>query len=192
MSIEQFIAENPSFIFEGDSLPFPVHKRSFKRNEIVTGMGQTESKVYFIISGIAEIDIFKEGFNRIIDFYFPNSFFCALTSFLLQKPSEAEIIALTDLEVEYLDHADIQKAYQTSLLANQLGRHLIEQAYLVKFQREKDFLTKTADIRYLDLMKVRPELLKLLPVHKIAEYLGIHPESLSRIRKAIIPNIRQG
>ena len=186
MSIEKFIRENPNFDLRGESLPFRVHRKSFKKNETVTGMGQTEGKVYFVISGIAEIDIFKEGDNRIIDFYFPGSFFCALTSFLLQKPSEAEIIALTDLEVEYLDNHDVQKAYRSSLLANQLGRHLIEQAYLVKFQREKDFLTKTAEVRYLEMMKTRPELLKLIPVHKIAEYLGIHPESLSRIRKAII------
>ena len=186
MSIKQFIIEDPNFIFDGDGLPFSVHKKFFKKNEIVTRMGQTESKVYFIIRGIAEIDIFKEGDKKIVDFYFANSFVCALTSFLLQTPSEAEIIALTDLEAEYLDYADVQKAYKTSLLANQLGRHLIEQAYLVKFQREKDFLTKSADVRYLELMKARPDLLKVLPVHKIAEYLGIHPESLSRIRKAII------
>lgn len=186
MAIKEFIKENFNFSVPEEGLPFPVHKKSFKKNEIVTEMGQTERRVYFVVRGIAEIDIFKEGDNRIVDFYFPGSFFCALTSFLIQKPSEAEIVALTELEVEYLDHDDVQKAYKMSLLANQLGRHLIEQAYLVKFQREKDFLTKTADVRYLELMKTRPELLKLLPVHKIAEYIGIHPESLSRIRKAII------
>jgi CRP-like cAMP-binding protein len=185
MTIKQFIKENTSFIIEDDNLPFPVHKKSFKKNEIVTGMGQTEQKVYFIMSGVVEIDLFKEGDNRIIDFYFPNNFVCALTSFLLQKPSVAELRALTNLEVEYIKHIDVQKAYHHSLLANQLGRSIIEQAYLVKFQREKDFLTKTADVRYLELMKSRPELLKLLPVHKIAQYLGIHPESLSRIRKTI-------
>ena len=167
-------------------MPFPVHKKSFKKNAIVTGMGQIENKVYFIMKGILEINIFRGGDNRIVDFYFPNSFVCALTSFLLQTPSEAEIIAITDCDVEYVKHDDIHKAYQTSIQANQLGRHLIEQAYLVKFQREKDFLTKTAEVRYLELMKFRPELLKVLQVHKIAEYLGIRPESLSRIRKAII------
>jgi len=186
MTIKQFIQNKLNLSIDGGNLPFPVHQKSFKKNEILTGLGEIERKVYFIVSGIAEINIFKDGDNRIVDFYFPNNFVCALTSFLLQEPSEAELVALTDLETEYLNYDDAQKAYQTSLLANQLGRKLVEEAYLVKFQREKDFLTKTADVRYLELMKARPDLLKQLPVHKIAEYLGIHPESLSRIRKAII------
>jgi CRP/FNR family transcriptional regulator, anaerobic regulatory protein len=186
VAIKQFIKESTNFIIEGGNLPFPVHQKTFKKNDIVTCLGKTESKVYFIVSGIVEIDISKDGNNKIIDFYFKNSFVCALTSFLLQKPSEAQIKALTNLEVEYIEYNEVKKAYQNSLLANQLGRTIIEQAYLVKFQREKDFLTKSADVRYLELMKARPELLKLLPIHKIAEYLGIHPESLSRIRKNII------
>ena len=186
MTIRESLQTYSDFLIEGEDLPFPVHRKNFKKHEVVTGMGETEGRVYFIVSGIVEIDIFKDGDNRIIDFYFPNSFFCALTSFLRQEPSEAEIIALTDLEAEYLEYNDVQMAYKDSVLANQLGRLLIEQAYLVKFQREKDFLTKTADVRYLELMRDRPELLKVLPVHKIAEYLGIHPESLSRIRKSII------
>lgn len=186
MTIKKFIRNHPNLSVEDDNLPFPVHRKTFKKNEMVTGMGEIESKIYFIISGIIEIDIYKEGDNRIIDFYFPNSFVCALTSFLLQKPTEAELIAITDLEVEYVNYDDVQQAYQNSLVANQLGRYLIEQAYLIKFQREKDFLTKTADVRYLEMMKARPDLLKQLPVHKIAQYLGIQPESLSRIRKSII------
>ena len=186
MTIKQYIKEYTNYIIEEDNFPFPVQKKNFKKNEILTEFGKTENKVYFIVSGIVEIDISKEGNNKIIDFYFHNSFVCALTSFLLQKPSEAELKALTNVEVEYIEYNEVQKAYQNSLLANQLGRTIIEQAYLVKFQREKDFLTKTADVRYLELMKSRPDLLKLLPIHKIAEYLGIHPESLSRIRKSII------
>lgn len=186
MTIKKFIKANTNFIIEEDNFPFPVHQKIFKKSDIVTGLGKTENKVYFIISGIVEIDISKDGDNKIIDFYFQNSFVCALTSFLLQKPSEAEIKALTNLEVEYIEYNEVQKAYKHSLLANQLGRTIIEQAYLVKFKREKDFLTKSADVRYLELMKARPDLVKLLPVHKIAQYLGIHPESLSRIRKSII------
>ena len=60
-----------------------------------------------------------------------------------------------------------------------------EQAYLRKVQREKDFLTKTAEERYNDLLKTHPDYIIQIPVNKIARYLGIHPESLSRIRKKL-------
>ncbi|MEZ5308227.1 MAG: Crp/Fnr family transcriptional regulator [Pyrinomonadaceae bacterium] len=181
-----FVENNTGFFIADGDLPFPVYRKRYGKNDILLCQGQVESCAYFLIDGIVEIDVFRNGVKRIVDFYFPGSFFCALTSFLLQEPSEAETIALTDIEVEVVKYDDLQEAYEKSLLANQLGRRLIEEAYLVKFQREKDFLTKTAEVRYLELMKSRPELLKKLPVHKIAEYLGIQPESLSRIRKSII------
>lgn len=60
-----------------------------------------------------------------------------------------------------------------------------EYYYILKTNREKDFLTKSATERYNELVNIRPELIQYIPVHQIAKYLGIEPESLSRIRKAI-------
>jgi hypothetical protein len=80
---------------------------------------------------------------------------------------------------------DMTKAYEHSLLANQLGRIVTEQYYIRKTNREKDFLTKTATERYEELITNRPELIHDIPVNMIAKYLGIKPESLSRIRKEI-------
>lgn len=79
----------------------------------------------------------------------------------------------------------MQEAYKTSMLANKLGRIVAEQYYIHKTNREKDFLTKTATERYQALVNYRPELVKQIPVHQIAKYLGIEAESLSRIRKTI-------
>lgn len=93
--------------------------------------------------------------------------------------------ALTDCDVEIIQYKDIQKAYQTSLLANKLGRMVTEQYYIQKTKREKDFLSKSATERYNELLARRPELVQLIPVNMIAKYLGIKPESLSRIRKEI-------
>src|SRR4030095_9524152 len=108
------------------------------------------------------------------------------TSFITQKPSDVQIVALTDCQLQAIQYDDLQSAYKTSFLANKLGRLLTEQIYIRKTQREKDFLTKSAEERYKDLISQRSELIQLIPINKIAKYLGIHPESLSRIRKEII------
>jgi hypothetical protein len=79
-----------------------------------------------------------------------------------------------------------QQAYRSSLIANKIGRVLTEHIYMHKTKCEKDFLTKSAQERYAALIFTRPDILKLVPVNKIAKYLGVHPESLSRIRKSII------
>jgi hypothetical protein len=75
---------------------------------------------------------------------------------------------------------------QASLISNQLSLHVAQQLFLSRARREKDFLTLSAEERYRTLFEKDPDVLKHIPVNKIAKYLGIQPESLSRIRKAMI------
>lgn len=76
-------------------------------------------------------------------------------------------------------------AYDFSIEANKFSRILTEQGYVRKSNREKNFLTKTAEERYVEMFQSRSQYISQIPVNKIAKYLGIHPESLSRIRKKI-------
>jgi hypothetical protein len=71
-------------------------------------------------------------------------------------------------------------------------RMMTGQIYIIKTRLEKDFLNKSAQERFADLIASRPNILKLIPVHKIAKYLGLHPGSLSRIRKSFNPRYRLG
>ena len=188
MNIEQYITnyiiQKPLSSSEQENL-FPTYKKVIKKNEIITRFGQIERKAYLLIDGIIESSIEKDGQIKIIDFVFPNHFICSYTSFLLQTPSEIQTKAITDCEVEYFLKEDLEIAYQNSIIANQFGRYVTEQFFISKLKREHDFLTKSAKEVYLDLLKNRPEIIEKIPVNKIAKYLGIHPESLSRIRSEI-------
>ena len=171
-----------------DASEFPVvfKEQHFKKGAIITDYGQIERKLYFINTGFVQVTMLHDGEERIIDFFFQDRFVCAYTSFLKQVPSDARITALTECKTEMIQYSDLQMAYETSLLLNKIGRLLTEHIYMIKTQREKDFLTKSAGERYAELLALRPDILKLIPVNKIAKYLGIHPESLSRIRKQSI------
>jgi CRP-like cAMP-binding protein len=167
-------------------LPFHTTGKAFKKGDIITRYEQVERTMYFMNEGIVQLSILKDIEEKIVEFFFTNDFFCSYTSFISQKPSDVQIVALTECQVEAIQYTDLQLAYKTSFFANTLGRLLTEQVYIRKTQREKDFLTKSAEERYKNLISQRPELIQLIPVNKIAKYLGIHPESLSRIRKEII------
>lgn len=168
-----------------DDFPVPLHQESFKKGSIITDYGQVERRVFFINSGLVESATLSDGEEKIIEFFFENNFVNSYTSYLKQEPSDCRLTALLDCEMEVIYYHDMQKAYETSLLANKIGRVFTERIYTVKTQREKDFLTKSASERYADLIASRPEILQVVPVKKIAQYLGMHPESLSRIRKSI-------
>lgn len=184
ISIKQFMADfiDPSFKVN-EELPFKTTFKTIKKNTIITCYNQVEHYAYFLIDGIARITMVKDGEEKILEFFFPNSFFSSYTSFLTKQPSDVEVQAMTDCEVEVIRDEDIQKAYENSLLANKLGRKAAEYYYIMKTKREKDFLVKSATERYSELLARRSELVQQIPVNMIAKYLGIKPESLSRIRK---------
>jgi CRP-like cAMP-binding protein len=187
MGILEFINTNLNIDFgENNEMPFSVSKMNFAKGDVITKYGQIEKRAYFIIKGLVELAILQEGEEKIIDFFTPNNFFCSYTSFLIQKPSDVQITALVDCELEFVNHSDLQHAYKTSLIANQLGRLVTESIYITKTKREKDFLTKSAQERYMELFTERPEIIQQVPVRKIAKYLGIRPESLSRLRKTLL------
>ncbi len=188
MNIHQYINEKivkNSGNIKAEEQFFPTYRKTIEKNEIITHFGQIERKAYFLISGIIESSIEKDGEIRIIDFVFPNNFICSYTSFLLQTPSEIQTKAITDCEVEYFLKEDLEQAYKTSIVANQFGRYVTERLFISKLKRENNFLTKSAKEVYQNLIEERPEILQKIPVNKIAKYLGIHPESLSRIRAEI-------
>jgi CRP-like cAMP-binding protein len=166
-------------------LPFVPKQLHFVRKSMITTLNQVEENIYFLQQGIVEVGIIKEEEEKVIDFVFPGQFFCSYTSFLLRKPSDVYITCLTDCLVEAIPYQALQDAYKVSLMANQFGRKITEAAFMERVKREKDFLSKSAEERYLELIERRPEVIQLIQGSRIAKYLGIHPESLSRIRKAI-------
>jgi len=168
-----------------EALPFSLHKYVIKKGTVLTDYESIEKRIYFINSGIIELTIENQTSEKILDFFFPNEAVTCLTSFLLQTPSYVKMTALTDCEIEYFDRDEIYSNYPKSLEVNKLGRILAEQAYLRKAKREMELLSKTAEETYLQLIEQHSQYIQQIPVNKLAKFLGIHPESLSRIRRKI-------
>jgi len=169
-----------------EDLPFPIASRTIQKGSVLTDYGDVESRGYFLKAGLAQASVRLGKEERIVDFFFPNRFFGGYSSLLTGEPSQVKIMVLEDADVDILEWHDLQSAYRTSLEANQLGRTVTEKLYLIHIRREIDLLTKPADERYKDLLDNHPKIIEKVPGYKIAQYLGIQPESLSRIRKQIL------
>jgi CRP-like cAMP-binding protein len=166
------------------SLPFETEIKTFEKNTILTSPGDVEQNLYFIKSGIIQMSIkTNDKEERIIYIVFQNQFASALSSFIRQKPSKYTVTCLTKCELEIVTHENLFNALEKSLIANKIYRYFLETACLYSFRKHRDLMTKDATTRYLDLVKREPNISKLLSIDKIAKYLGIHPRSLSRIRK---------
>ncbi|MDN5627752.1 MAG: Crp/Fnr family transcriptional regulator, partial [Weeksellaceae bacterium] len=80
---------------------------------------------------------------------------------------------------------DLDYIYENTIIGDRIGRKIAESLYVKKMKREQSLLEDSAQKKYEDLLKEQPELILNIPLKYIASYIGIRPQSLSRIRKQI-------
>jgi len=138
----------------------------------------------FVNSGcLREYTIDNKGAEHIIQFAIEDWWVSDLNSFLSGLPATHNIDALQDSEVLLLEKSSRNKLLEECPKMERFFRLLLESNYIVTHQRVADSLSKSAEERYLRFIKTYPKLFEQIPQNQIASYLGITPQSLSRIRK---------
>ena len=162
-------------------------RREFSKKTIFLDAGQIENHISFIEKGAVRLLIPKEEEEKEITFgfSFENEFVSAYDSFLTQRPSVYQLEALVDTVVWSISHEDLQAVYKETHIGNTIGRFTAERLFLLKSKREQSLLNDSAEQRYLNLFKERPNVLKTIPLKYIASYIGVTPQALSRIRRRI-------
>lgn len=162
-----------------------IVERSFKRGDIILKEGETEQYISYILSGMACYNILRAPNNITFAFLFPESWISAYDSFITKQPSSFEIKALSDIRMLSIRFEDLEAIYKESSIGERVGRKIIEGLYVAKINREINLLKHTAEENYRHLLNSWPELVQQIPIKYIASYIGIAPQSLSRIRRKI-------
>jgi CRP-like cAMP-binding protein len=108
-----------------------------------------------------------------------------LASFVTQTPGKIVIEAIEDSELLLLPHLELDCLLEQIPQLEKYFRHLYQRAYVSLQQRYNSTVSNTAEDRYRLLISEFPQIATRIPLIYIASYLGITPESLSRIRKQI-------
>jgi CRP-like cAMP-binding protein len=161
--------------------------RSYDNGAILLEEGKTSNECYFIIKGCIRCFYIKDGEEKTTEFYTEEQ--AVVPSVYGKKtPSEYYIECLEDCIVGVGTPKLEAEMYQKFPQIESLNRALGE-AIMAKYQESfAEFKMASPEERYLALLKNRPDLIQRVPQHQIASYLGIKPESLSRIRKRIMNN----
>jgi CRP-like cAMP-binding protein len=139
-------------------------------------------RIFFIEHGLTRTFYFKEG-KEVTDWLSAeNTFAGSMISFLTQTPDMRGIELLEPSALWSFSHEDLEKLYHRYHEIERLGRLLTTHAYILVQQRFDDLLFSTAAERYQKILQHNPSFLQRVPLGMIASYLGITPETLSRIR----------
>ncbi|MEQ9307106.1 MAG: hypothetical protein RJQ14_24545 [Marinoscillum sp.] len=160
-------------------------EKKFARGSYLLRPGQICTSHFLIKEGVAR-KFYKHNDKEITtEIYFHDDVAISLDSYIMRKPAEVYIEALTDLEVSIIDYTRFDLVKRKYAEVMMLDKMFIEY-YAVWFeQRLKEFQILDASQRYLNLLEKESRVVQMLPVTIIASYLNVSLETLSRIRSKI-------
>ncbi len=159
--------------------------QNFKKGTILLREGQVSNKCYAILEGCIRSYYLIDGEEKSTAFFTEGQPVTAFTSYVNQKPTKQYLECVEDC-VLTVGNQDLEKE-----MCNMIPRlDAIIRAEVEKEAGKKQdefafFMTSSPEERYLNLLERRPELFNRVPQHQLASYIGVKPESLSRIRKRI-------
>ncbi|MGK6350492.1 Crp/Fnr family transcriptional regulator [Parapedobacter sp. DT-150] len=160
---------------------------SFKRKSTLLRAGETAHRLYFVVAGILHMYYADErGQLHSCNFFMPGELATDLESFSKQAPAGNAIEALTRADCLSISCKDAVLLMQQSPTFNRYAMGVIEATAMQNINRTKDLLSLQPESRYRKLMTTRPDIIRQIPQKYIARFLGISPESLSRIRNRIV------
>jgi CRP/FNR family transcriptional regulator, anaerobic regulatory protein len=164
-------------------------RKTYSNGRILIKEGQIADKLYQIEKGSLRSYFIKDG-NDITDFFFfEDSFATDFASFYGNKPSLLNLVCQEDVEVLEVKKSDLLSFYQKSIRFNELGRITAEYAFLLIEERLRLLHTESLEVKYNWMMTNFPDVFQRVPQYHIASFLGVKPQSLSRIRAKIAGKI---
>lgn len=155
-----------------------------KKDDYFSKAGRISDRIAFVSTGLLRSFYTIKEKETTTFFQMPGALAAALPSFLQMKPALENIQALEQSELIVINRKDLFKLYDQDWKWQQVGRVLIEHYYVRMEERLIIFQSQPAQNRYEYFLKEYPELIKSVPLYYIASFLGMSPETLSRIRKS--------
>lgn len=181
-SIQKVITLSPAEI---DTVTSLFKEKSYKKGEFFLEEGRICKQAGFVAKGLLRYYINHDGEEKIYDFSQENEFVCNYESFLPQVPSSKNIQALEDSIVFVISHADLQLFYANVQGGERFGRVAIESVFVKLLSDISSLYSESPELRYERFLKNHADLQQRISQYHIASFVGVKPQSLSRIRKRI-------
>ena len=163
-----------------------LERKSIKKGEMILSQGDACNHTFFVAKGLLRAyTIDEQGKEHILQFAPENWLISDRSSVLFDEVSEQFIDAVEDTEVILIETGFFEKLSEISRGFQRFNMYALNNHIRHLHKRINLLISASAEVRYMDFIKLYPDILLRIPQWMIASYLGITPESLSRVRKEL-------
>ncbi len=163
-----------------------LQHQKLRKKQFLCKEGEVCKYSGYVLKGcLRTYELDEQGNEHVLQFSIEDWWVGDLYSFFTETPSRYYVDALEPTELALIDLASQELMYEKIPKFERYFRILIQNAFIASQRRVISAISKPAEERYLEFHQRYPTLEQRIPQHQIASYLGITPESLSRIRKQL-------
>lgn len=162
--------------------------KQFTKGTILLKEGQISTEAYFVLEGCVRQYYLVDGDEKTSNFFTEEQWVLSMTSFSQQIPSNHYLECCMDSSLVVGNREKEETLYKLFPKLETVSRKVMEKVFAEQQEIVASYTTDTPEQRYLKLLKTRPDLFQKIPQYQIASYIGIKPESLSRMRKRLFSN----
>jgi len=181
----QFVELSPRDIKEILAMSLP-RVRTYPKGTLLLREGQRGDTCYFVLKGCVRQYYLIDGEEKTTNFFTEGQPVNSSGIPFDTLPSKAYLSCLEACTLMEGKPGDEQDFFEKVPVTQTISIVAVEFELRKSQETLAEYITTSPEARYLNLMKTRPELIDRVPQYQLASYLGITPESLSRIRKRIM------
>ena len=158
----------------------------FKKGTVLLKEGQVSKECYYVLKGCIREYYIVDGEEKTTAIFTEGQPVNSFLSYINKTPSKHFLVCVEDCNLtvgtEEKERAMCLKFPKLEAII----RSEMEKLAGIAQEEFATYMTSSPEKRYLNLLKTRPDLFQRIPQHQIASYIGVTPESLSRIRKRVV------
>jgi CRP-like cAMP-binding protein len=162
-----------------------VDKKVYDKSEIIFTEGNVSDEIYFVTKGCVRLFYNVDGTDKTAFFYTEGKFICAGESYTFNIPASENYQAVEQTEIFVFTKSKIDVLLKEVPKFEIIARIATENELITSQKVIASFVTKSAEERYIDLLNTQGELFQRVPQQYIASFLGVSPETLSRIKTRV-------
>jgi CRP-like cAMP-binding protein len=160
--------------------PFKLNK-----NEFFLETNAHNDRIAFIGKGLVRYFVYKKDEESTLEFTKEGEFIAEYQSFTNRQKAIQSIQAIEDCELLVISYDDLQRIFKETKCGNILGRVVVEHRFNIMINQLLSLYMHSSEERYNYFVTHYSDLVQRIPQYLIASYVGVKPQSLSRIRKRL-------